>query len=112
MNAIKAGRMVPFILLALKLARVLEASLETLFHLDVSHLKINLSIYRETYQQSVSRRLVRRPSAEKQPVSELFEFRGNRAALRRRAVCAYPARRVGYAPNSAAGTTPTPSRRR
>ena len=33
-NAIEAGRMVPSVLLALKLARVLEVSVETLFRLD------------------------------------------------------------------------------
>lgn len=33
-NAIEAGRMVPSVLLALKLARVLGASVETLFSLD------------------------------------------------------------------------------
>ena len=33
-NAIEAGRMVPSVLLALKLARVLGVSLETLFSLD------------------------------------------------------------------------------
>ncbi len=35
-NAIEAGRMVPSVLLALKLARVLEVYLDTLFHLDDS----------------------------------------------------------------------------
>ena len=33
-NAIEAGRMVPSVLLALKLARVLEVSVEALFSLD------------------------------------------------------------------------------
>lgn len=33
-NAIEAGRMVPSVLLALKLARVLDVSVETLFSLD------------------------------------------------------------------------------
>jgi putative transcriptional regulator len=33
-NAIEAGRMVPSVLLALKLARVLGVSVETLFSLD------------------------------------------------------------------------------
>ena len=33
-NAIEAGRMVPSVLLALKLARVLHVSVETLFSLD------------------------------------------------------------------------------
>ena len=35
-NAIEAGRMVPSVLLALKLARVLGVSVETLFSLDAS----------------------------------------------------------------------------
>lgn len=35
-NAIEAGRMVPSVLLALKLARVLEVSVETLFSLDAT----------------------------------------------------------------------------
>ena len=33
-NAIETGRMVPSVLLALKLARALEVSVETIFHLD------------------------------------------------------------------------------
>ena len=33
-NAIEAGRMVPSVLLALRLARVLRVSVETLFHID------------------------------------------------------------------------------
>jgi putative transcriptional regulator len=35
-NAIEAGRMVPSVLLALKLARVLGVSVETLFTLDIA----------------------------------------------------------------------------
>lgn len=35
-NAIEAGRMVPSVLLALKLARVLDVSVETLFSLEAT----------------------------------------------------------------------------
>ena len=47
-NAIETGRMVPSVLLALKLARALEVPLETIFRLDGDANPTDMSSERET----------------------------------------------------------------